>query len=204
MLFFKSLAKNTLRQILFFFPILLINLPFEVNAERKWPTGPLMVSKGDMNWYEHVPVGNIATAPEICEVFQHPFFKSRIQDFDLLDSINSEWRWDGIEASNLWIKMKFQKAGINVRRLGIDEDSAAIADYNLTGCFNAINQQTPELFRLIRRNLLHYISGECLEQKYRVEKSVDNAGNISEKKIPLKKMSCLNFNYNSGRYSQYK
>ena len=69
-------------------------------------TTALMVKENNNNWDDFVKVGTIATASQICKVFSHPFFKSPNQNYQLLDTINGQFRWDGIEASTLWINKK--------------------------------------------------------------------------------------------------
>ena len=67
-------------------------------------TTSLMVKKNNYNWNDFVNVGTIATASQICEVFSHPFFEIPAKNYRMLDTINGQFRWDGIEASTLWIK----------------------------------------------------------------------------------------------------
>ena len=72
-------------------------------------TTTLMFRKNSDNWsnLEFVKVGTIATAAQICKVFSHPFFKGP-KNYRLLDTTNGQFRWDGIEASTLWIKKKLK------------------------------------------------------------------------------------------------
>ena len=66
----------------------------------KNPKTSLMFRKNSDNWsnLEFVKVGTIATASQICKIFNHPFFKGPTKNYRLLDATNGQFRWDGIEA----------------------------------------------------------------------------------------------------------
>ena len=174
-------------------------------AQNDWPSGPLMVNKNESNWKDYAKVGTIATAPEICKIFTHPFFRHKVKDYDELKSISSSFVWDGIEASSLWVYKKFNETGVITNRgsLFFDERTSYITDGNLTACLKFINEENPNMYKVIKYKLLTYLKDECLEQKFRVKKSVDDSGNISEERIPLKKVSCIDFRYNSARFSNW-
>ena len=164
----------------------------------------LMVKKDNNNWDDYVAVGTIATGLQICEVFNHPFFKVPVKNYRMLDTINGQFRWEGIEASTLWIKKKFKDANAYSRSLSLDKNTLAIADQNFTACLKQIKIKNPKLFNFIKYRFLHYLKDDyCLEQRFRIKKQVDDNGNITKERIPLKKKSCINFNYNSYDYSYW-
>ena len=167
-------------------------------------TMALMVRKNSDNWDDFVKVGTIATS-QICKIFNHSFFKSPTKNYDLLDTINGHFRWDGIEASTLWINKKFKDANAKKSRgLSIDEKSLKVADQNFTACLKQIKMKKPKLYNFIKYSFLHYFKNDtCLEQRFKINKKVDDNGNITEERIPLKKKSCINFNYNSRDYSYW-
>ncbi len=167
-------------------------------------TTTLMFRKNSDNWsnLEFVKVGTIATAAQICKVFSHPFFKGP-KNYRLLDTTNGQFRWDGIEASTLWIKKKLKDANAKTRGLGLDENTLKIADKNFTACLKKIKIKNPKLFNFIKYRFLHYFKDNCLEARFKLKKKVDDNGNITEERIPLKKSSCINFNYNSRDYSYW-
>ena len=171
----------------------------------KNPTTALMFRKNSDNWsnLEFVKVGTIATAPQICKVFSHPFFKDPSKNYRLLDTTNGQFRWDGIEASTLWIKKKLKDANAKSRGLTMDENTLKISDINFTACLKKIKTKNPKLFNFIKYSFLHYFKDNCLEERFKIEKKVDDNGNITEERIPLKKSSCINFNYNSRDYSYW-
>ena len=118
--------------------------------------------------------------------------------------MNGQFRWEGIEASTLWIKKKFKDANAYSRSLSLDKNTLAIADQNFTACLKQIKIKNPKLFNFIKYRFLHYLKDDyCLEQRFRIKKQVDDNGNITEERIPLKKKSCINFNYNSYDYSYW-
>ncbi len=167
-------------------------------------TTALMVRKNNNNWNDFVKVGTIATASQICEVFSHPFFKIPVKHYRMLDTMNGQFRWDGIEASTLWIKKKFRDANAYSRSLSLDKNTLVIADQNFTACLKQIKIKNPKLFNFIKYSFLHYLKDDyCLEQRFRTNKKVDDNGHITEERIPLKKKSCINFNYNSWNYSYW-
>ena len=168
------------------------------------PTTALMIRKNNANWDDYVKVGTVATTSQICEVFSHPFFKVPTNNYRMLDTINGQFRWDGIEASTLWIKKKFKDKNAKSRGLGLDKNTLKIADQNFTSCLKQIKIKKPKLFNFIKYSFLHYLKDDyCLEQKFRIKKKVDDNGNITEENIPLKKKSCIDFNYNSRDYSYW-
>ncbi len=167
-------------------------------------TTTLMFRKNSDNWsnLEFVKVGTIATAAQICKVFSHPFFKGP-KNYRLLDTTNGQFRWDGIEASTLWIKKKLKDANAKTSGLGLDENTLKIADKNFTACLKKIKIKNPKLFNFIKYRFLHYFKDNCREARFKLKKKVDDNGNITEERIPLKKSSCINFNYNSRDYSYW-
>ena len=167
-------------------------------------TTALMVKKNNNNWDDYEAVGTIATASQICEVFSHPFFEIPAKNYRMLDTVNGQFRWEGIEASTLWIKKKFKDANAYSRSLSLEKNTLAIADQNFTACLKQIKIKNPKLFNFIKYRFLHYLKDDyCLEQRFRIKKQVDDNGNITEERIPLKKKSCINFNYNSWDYSYW-
>ena len=162
----------------------------------------LMIRKISNNWDDFVKVGTIATTSQICKVFSHPFFKSPTKNYKLLSTINGNFRWDGIEASTLWINKKFKDA--NAKKLSIHKNSLTVADQNFTACLKQIKMEKPKLYNFIKYSFLHYLKNDtCLEQRFKINKKVNDNGNITEERIPLKKKSCIHFNYNSGDYSYW-
>ncbi len=167
-------------------------------------TTTLMFRKNSDNWsnLEFVKVGTIATAAQICKVFSHPFFKGP-KNYRLLDTTNGQFRWDGIEASTLWIKKKLKDANAKSRGLALDENTLKIAENNFTACLKKIKIKNPKLFNFIKYSFLHYFKDNCLKERFKIKKKVDDNGNITEERIPLKKSPCINFNYNSRDYSYW-
>ena len=165
----------------------------------------LMVRKNSDNWDDFVKVGTIATTSQICEVFSHPFFKGPLKNHELLDTMNGHFRWDGIEASTLWINKKFKDANAKKSRgLSINKNTLTVADQNFSACLKQIKMKKPKLYNFIKYSFLHYLKNDtCLEQRFKIKKKVDYNGNITEERIPLKKKSCIHFNYNSGDYSYW-
>ena len=90
------------------------------------------------------------------------------------------------------------------RGLSINENTLTVADQNFTACLKQIKMKKPKLYNFIKYSFLHYLKDDyCLEQRFRIKKQVDDNGNITEERIPLKKKSCINFNYNSWDYSYW-
>ncbi len=89
--------------------------------------------KGD-KWYEFTALGTIATAPQNCNFFSHPFFSEPEENYDILDAMNRYFIWDGIEASNLWIENQFKEVSTKLYELSLHENTLIIADKNLTAC----------------------------------------------------------------------
>ena len=85
----------------------------------------------------------------------------------------------------------------------MDENTLKISDINFTACLKKIKTKNPKLFNFIKYSFLHYFKDNCLEERFKIEKKVDDNGNITEERIPLKKSSCINFNYNSRDYSYW-
>ena len=112
----------------------------------------------------------------------------------------------GMELKHLHygLKKKFKDANAYSRSLSLDKNTHAIADQNFTTCLKHIKIKNPKLFNFIKYSFLHYLKDDyCLEQRFRIKKQVDDNGNITEERIPLKKKSCINFNYNSYDYSYW-
>ena len=157
----------------------------------------------NLNNLDFVKVGTIATAPQICKVFSHPFFKGPTKNYRLLDTMNGQFRWDGIEASTLWIKKKLKNANAISIGLALNKNTLKVAEKNFTACLKKIKIKNPKLFKFIKYSFLHYFKDNCLEERFKINKNVDDNGNIIEKPIPLKKLSCINFDYNSRDYSYW-
>ena len=67
-----------------------------------------------------------------------------------------------------------------------------------------INLKNEKLFNFIKYSFLIYLKDDyCFEQNFRIKKQVDDNGNITKERIPLKKKSCIDFNYNSRDYSYW-
>ena len=154
----------------------------------KNPKNFLMFRKNSNNWsnLEFVKVGTIATAPQICKIFNHSFFKGPIKNYRLLDTTNGQFRWNGIEASTLWIKKKLKNANAYSRELSLNENTLKIADENFTACLKKIKTKNPKLFNFIKYHFLHYFKDNCLKERFKIKKKVDDNGNITEERIPLK------------------
>ena len=121
-----------------------------------------MFRKNSNNWsnLEFVKVGTIATAAQICKVFSHPFFKGP-KNYRLLDTTNGQFRWDGIEASTLWIKKKLKDANAKTSGLGLDENTLKIADKNFNWRrWNSIKCKKP-LFNFFKNLELQSDSNSC-------------------------------------------
>ena len=167
------------------------------------PSTSIMVRKNSDKWNDFTAVGTIATAPQICNVFSHPFFSAPKENYDILDAMNGYFIWDGIEASTLWIEKQFKEVNAKLYGLGLDENTLIIADKNLTTCLKQIKMDRPNFIPFIKERFLPYLKEKCLVQNFSVKKKVDNKGKITEERIPLKKISCIDFNYNSRDYSYW-
>ena len=153
-----------------------------------------------------VQLGMIATADEICQVFEHPFFTYKSDDYSALDTINSDFDWEGIEAASLWINRMFKKKGVQLQRFGLMENIHNAANSNLASCLSQKEQTSPGFYDKLTRHFLsnlRYRGIQCHEQEYRTEQDVDDNGNLIERKIPIGSQSCIDFNFNSGRLNDW-
>ena len=149
----------------------------------------------------YVQLGMLATTDEICQVFKHPFFKYTSDDYRALDTMNSDFDWEGIEAASLWINRMFEKKGVQLRRFGLMENVHNAANANLASCLSQKEQTNPGFYDKLTRHFLgnlRYQGIQCHEQEYRIEQDVDDNGNLIERKIPIGSQTCIDFNYNSG------
>ena len=85
----------------------------------------------------------------------------------------------------------------------MNENTLKIADENFTSFLKKIKTKNPKLFNFIKYRFLHYFKDNCLTERFKLKKKVDDNGNIIEERIPLKKSPCINFNYNSRDYSYW-
>lgn len=154
----------------------------------------------------YVQLGMLATADEICQVFEHPFFTYTSDDYRALDTMNSDFDWEGIEAASLWIRRMFEKKGVQLQRFGLMENIHNAANANLSSCLSKKEQTSPGFYDKLTRHFLgnlRYSGIQCHEQEYRIEQDVDDNGNLIERKIPIGSQSCIDFNYNSGRLNDW-
>ena len=143
----------------------------------------------DLPWYENPDKNQGFTTPK--------------ENYDILDAMNGYFIWDGIEASTLWIEKQFKEVNAKLYGLGLDENTLIIADKNLTTCLKQIKMDRPNFIPFITERFLPYLKEKCLVQNFSVKKKVDNKGKITEERIPLKKISCIDFNYNARDYSYW-
>ena len=154
----------------------------------------------------YVQLGMLATADEICQVFEHPFFSYTSDDYYALDTMNSDFDWEGIEAASLWINRMFEKNGVQLQRFGLMENIHNAANANLASCLAHKEQTSPGFYDKLTRHFLgnlRYRGIRCHEQEYRIEQDVDDNGTLIERKIPIGSQSCIDFNYNSGRLNDW-
>jgi len=154
----------------------------------------------------YVQLGMLATADEICQVFEHPFFSYTSDEYRALDTMNSDFDWEGIEVASLWINRMFEKKGVQLQRFGLMENIHNAANSNLASCLSQKEQTSPGFYDKLTRhflNNLRYSGIQCYEQEYRIEQDVDDNGNLIERKIPIGSQSCIDFNYNSGRLNDW-
>jgi len=169
-------------------------------AQQLNPTKQLLVSRNGADWNVFRSAGTIASAEEMCAVLSHPLFRRPLPAYRALDSINSDFRWEGIEAAPLWIEKMFQQAGIARQRLSVHPDSLRAAEQQLSACLAQKESEHPDLYRILTSHFLHYLGPDCHKPVYETRKTVDNSGNLTETKIVVGKPLCINFNYNSGDY----
>lgn len=154
----------------------------------------------------YVQLGMLASAEDICQVFEHPFFSYTSDEYRALDTMNSDFVWEGIEAASLWINRMFEKKGVQLQRFGLMENIHNAANANLASCLSHKEQTSPGFYDKLTRhflNNLRYGGIQCHEQQYRIEQDVDDNGNLIERKIPIGSQSCIDFNYNSGRLNDW-
>lgn len=150
-----------------------------------------------------VRVGTIASSEQICEVLNHPIFNRSKDDYRVLDSINSDLRWDGIEAAPLWVQKKFRDSGVRPYRLEIEESANRIANQNLARCLERSDKSRKDFYSNLRTHFLHYLPDACYEQEFDIEKTVDDRGNLIQKRTLRQNKRCIDFSYNSGRYDAW-
>ena len=155
---------------------------------------------------KYARLGMLATDKDICQLFLHLFFEYRSADYRALDTINSDFDWEGINAASIWISQKFRENGIQLRRFGLMENIHNAANANLAKCLAEKEKETPGFYDKLTRHFLGnlgYRGVSCIEQQYRIEQAVDDSGNIIEKRVPVGSQSCIDFNYNSGRLNDW-
>jgi hypothetical protein len=164
---------------------------------------PLLIPRENLNSQTAVRVGTVASSQQICEVLNHPIFSRPRDDYRLLDAINSDFRWDGIEAAPLWVEKKFTEAGVRPYRLSLDERSFRIANQNLSNCLERLDRDRKDFYSNLKTFFLQYLSAACYQQEFDIEKTVDDRGNLIQKRTLRQGMTCIDFNYNSGRYGDW-
>lgn len=150
---------------------------------------------------KYVKLGMLATSKEICQVFSHPFFNHTSNEYKVLDTVNSAFNWEGINASSMWIYKKFREKGVQLSRFGLMENIHNAANENLSKCLAEKEKSTPGFYKKLTRHFLSnlgYQGIRCIGQDFQVEQFVDDEGKISTRKIPIKPQSCIDFNFNSG------
>ena len=173
------------------------------NAQGQKKDIPLLVQESSWKYDSFRSVGTLAYPDEICRVFDHAIFIHSSADFGELDSVNFDFKWDGIEAAPLWIAKKFKDAGVSLDRLSLRRDILALANQSLSLCIRARTAKDPNFYDVLKRHFLHYLDEKCFEDEYRVDRAVDDAGNLTEKRVVTRKGRCIDFGYNSGRYSDW-
>jgi hypothetical protein len=148
-------------------------------------------------------VGTLASSEEICKIFEHQFFSYEPKDYSVLDTVNSDFRWEGVEASSLWLQREFKNKGLIVERIGMNDSEFRKANDNVAACFRELAQKKSSIYQILQRNMLQYLSENCYDQKYKPIKTVDDKGNIVLTHVAVKSDPCIYFNYNSGRYSDW-
>jgi hypothetical protein len=164
---------------------------------------PLLVQEGSWKYDSFKSVGNLAHPEEICRIFDHPIFSRDRSELRKLDIINSDFRWDGIEAAPLWVAKRFKDVGVSLDRLALESNTGVVANFNLSRCIGTRAAIDPRFYAILKEFFLPYLEERCFEDQYRVERAVDNSGNLIDKKVLSRKGSCLGFNYNSGRFSDW-
>lgn len=172
-------------------------------AQSPRPAAPLLVQESGWKFDSFKPVGKLANPDEICAVFDHPIFNRDENELSHLDSINSDLDWDGIELAPLWIEEQFKTAGISIDRLFLRQDTLTLANQNLSLCIRARSVENYKFYNLLAKYFLHYLDEKCYENDYRIERSIDDAGNLIEKKVVTSNERCIDFDYNSGRYTYW-
>ena len=164
---------------------------------------PLLIPRENLDSQTAVRVGTVASSQQICEVLNHPIFNRPRDDYRLLDAINSNFRWDGIEAAPLWVEKKFTEAGVRPYRLSLDERSFRIANQNLSNCLERLDRDRKDFYSNLKTFFLQYLSAACYQQEFDIEKTVDDRGNLIQKRTLRQGETCIDFNYNSGRYGDW-
>lgn len=155
---------------------------------------------------DYVRLGTLATSDDICSVFKHPFFAYSKTDYQLIDRESSDFSWNGIQAASIWINRKFRESGVTMRRFGLMQNIHQAANENISACLARKEIEEPGFYQKLTSNFLTnlgYMGVECHKQDYRTEQDVDDEGNLITRKIAIGGASCIDFNYNSGRLSDW-
>ena len=155
---------------------------------------------------DYVQLGMLATSNDICQLFEHPFFNYSQKEYRLIDRVNSDFSWDGIQAASLWIKRKFRESGVTMRRFGLMKNIHQAANKNVSTCLAQKEMREPGFYRKLTKNFLinlGYQGVECYKTEYRIEQDVDSQGNLINRKVPIGMYSCIDFNFNSGRLNDW-
>jgi len=175
-----------------------ISFAFPITASA---SGPLLIPYESRDGRQTPKrVGTIATEQQICTLLSHPIFNRPAADYRLLNAINSDFSWDGIEAAPLWVAKKFNEAGVRPYRLELEEKSFVTANQNLSSCLERAHKENKVIYSNLKSFFLQYLPDACYEKEYEIQKSVDDRGNLIQRRIPIDRKTCIDFNYNSGRY----
>ncbi|MEK9684985.1 MAG: hypothetical protein VW226_10585 [Rhodospirillaceae bacterium] len=156
-----------------------------------------------------IKLGTLASAQEICQLFDHKIFNNLSRYGYLLDSVNRNLRWEGIEAGSLWLEKKLKTKGMKEvsRGFGLIDNMQLQAEGNLAQCLEKKSETNPKFYSTLRRYFLGYLSKErCFQKRFEVKKTVDDKGNIITRRLPTKNdrgEGCVYFGYNSGDISYW-
>ena len=149
----------------------------------------------------YVKLGMLATAEDICQIFSHSFFNSSSDEYRVLDTISSDFDWEGINVASKWIYQKFKENGIQLRRFSLMENIHNAANANLSRCLAEKEKISPGFYKKLTNHFLGnlgYLGVQCIEPQFRIEEFVSDNGKIIKQKIPVESQSCIDFDYNSG------
>jgi hypothetical protein len=186
-----------LRSLLLYIGLIAAGLPGVSSA------ASLLVPLSDSDFSRFRPIGAVATAQEICSLLSHPIFRRPMAEYRLLDAVNSDLRWSGIEAAPLWMERQFEAAGISLRRLNLEPNVQQVANQNLSACLAGLGSESPERIEILKTHFLQYLDTSCFKLAYEVRKTVDSRGQLIEQRLPIESKPCLDFNYNSGFYGNW-